>query len=341
MNEEFAAELHRLRNKKGMQVSISPYGGIVQTLTAPDRNGNYADVVLGFDTMQEYRGKHPYFGALIGRFANRIGNSRVVIDGTTYDLTPGKGGNHLHGGDKGFDKVFWHVNASAATEYSLRLTHVSTDGDEGYPGELSVAVVYTLTDNDELSIRYAATTDKATIINLSNHSYFNLAAAGAEDILDHVVELNADVFTPVNSEMIPTGELRSVTGTPMDLREPTRIGAHIDDDYEQLGYGSGFDHNWVLNRTGEGLELAARVTEPSSGRVLEVLTTEPGIQFYTGNKLDGSITGKGGRVYQARSGFCLETQHFPDSPNQAAFPSTILRPGETYESTTVYRFLSG
>ena len=341
MNEEFAAELHRLRNKKGMQVSISPYGGIVQTLTAPDRSGNYADVVLGFDTMQEYRGRHPYFGALIGRFANRIGNSRVVIGDTTYHLTPGKAGNHLHGGDTGFDKVFWNVDAPATTECSLRLTHVSIDGDEGYPGELSVAVVYTLTDNDELLIRYSATTDKTTIINLSNHSYFNLAAAGAEDILDHVVELNADVFTPVNIDMIPTGELRSVTGTPMDLREPTRIGAHIDDDHEQLGYGSGFDHNWVLNRTGEGLELAARVTEPNSGRVLEVLTTEPGVQFYTGNKLDGSITGKGGRVYQARSGFCLETQHFPDSPNQAAFPSTILRPGETYESTTVYRFLSG
>lgn len=324
-----------------MQVAISPYGGIIQRITAPDRHDNYADVVLGFDTMQDYRGKHPYFGALIGRFANRIGNSRVVIDGKAYQLTPGKDGNHLHGGGTGFDKVFWKVDESATSGNSLRLTHTSIDGDEGYPGELSVSVVYILTDNDELSICYSATTDKATIINLSNHSYFNLAAPDATHILDHVVELNADVFTPVNREMIPTGELQSVTGTPMDLREPTRIGAHIDDDYEQLAYGSGFDHNWVLNRTGEGPEVAARVSEPSSGRVLEVLTTEPGVQFYTGNKLDGSITGKGGRVYQARSGFCLETQHFPDSPNQTAFPSTILRPGETYESTTVYRFSTG
>jgi len=339
--EEPKAGLHRLRNKNGMQVSISPFGGIVQTLTAPDRHGHYADVVLGFDTMQEYRGKHPYFGALIGRFANRIGNSRVVIDGMTYHLTPGKGGNHLHGGGTGFDKVFWNVDVSATTEQTLRLTHTSIDGDEGYPGELSVAVVYTLADNDEVSIHYSAKTDKATIINLSNHSYFNLATIGATDILDHVVELNADVFTPVNNEMIPTGELRSVTETPMDLREPTRIGAQIDDDYEQLAYGSGFDHNWVLNRTGEGLEFAARVTEPISGRILEVMTTEPGVQFYSGNRLDGSIIGKGGRAYQARAGFCLETQHFPDSPNQVTFPSTILRPGETYESTTVYRFLSG
>lgn len=324
-----------------MEVAISPYGGIVQMLTAPDRHGNYADVVLGFDSMQQYRGKHPYFGALIGRFANRIGNSRVVIEGQTYHLTPGKGGNHLHGGGTGFDKVFWNIDASATTGKSLRLTHTSVDGDEGYPGELSVAVVYTLSENDELSIHYSATTDKATIINLSNHSYFNLAAAGATDILDHVIELNADIFTPVNNEMIPTGELRSVTATPMDLREPTRIGTHIDDDYEQLVCGLGFDHNWVLNRTVEGLAFAARVSEPISGRVLEVLTTEPGIQFYTGNRLDGSITGKGGRAYIARSGFCLETQHFPDSPNHAAFPSTILRPGGTYESTTVYRFLAG
>jgi aldose 1-epimerase len=334
--EASTVEPHRLRNVNGMEVAISPLGGIIQAMTAPDRHGRCADVVLGFDTAQEYRGKHPYFGALVGRYANRIGNSRIEIDGTTYHLTRGKGGHHLHGGTIGFDKAVWHVEAAGADERSLTLSHVSSDGDQGYPGELRVTVVYALSDNDELSIRYSATTDKTTVINLTNHSYVNLA--GAPDILDHVIELNADAFTPVNSEMIPTGEVRSVSGTPMDLREPTRIGDRIEDDYEQLRYGGGFDHNWVLNRTGEGLEFAARAYEPDSGRILEVLTTEPGIQFYTGNNLDGRVTGKGGRAYPARSGLCLETQHFPDSPNHSSFPSTILRPGETFASETVYRF---
>jgi len=334
------ASSHILRNGNDMEVAVSPYGGIIQRLTAPDRHGRYEDVVLGFDTMDEYRSKNPYFGALVGRYANRIANSRINIDGTTYHLTPGKGGNHLHGGAIGFDKVLWNVDTSGMTSHSLRLSHISADGDEGYPGELSVTVDYTLNDSDELSIRYFATTNKTTVVNLSNHSYFNLAGTGARDILDHVVELNAEYFTPVDSEMIPTGELMSVSGTPMDLREPVRIGLRIDDDYEQLEYGQGFDHNWVLNRAGGGLEFAARVSEPTSGRVMEVLTTEPGIQFYSGNRLDGRITGKSGHTYRPRSGFCLETQHFPDSPNQPGFPSTILRPGETFESTSVYRFLS-
>lgn len=332
------ASVYRLRNDNGMEVLVSAYGGIIQRLTAPDRDGRYADVVLGFDTIDGYFGKHPYFGALIGRYANRIANSRFEIKGTTYDLTPGRGGHHLHGGNKGFDKFLWHAEASEVSSRSLRLTHVSEAGNEGYPGELSVQVDYALSERDELAVSYLATTDETTIVNLSNHSYFNLGASDASDILEHIVELNADFFTPVSSEMIPTSELRDVTGTPMDLRYPTRIGDRIDDDDEQLRYGNGFDHNWVLNRTSGGLQFAARVTEPQSGRVLEVSTTEPGLQFYTGNKLDGSIVGKAGRTYRSRSGFCLETQHFPDSPNQPTFPSTVLEPGETYLSKTVYKF---
>jgi aldose 1-epimerase len=333
-----SASVYRLQNGNGMEVLVSAYGGIIQRLTAPDRHGRYTDVVLGFDTMDGYFGKHPYFGALIGRYANRIANSRFNIEGATYHLTPGRGGHHLHGGNKGFDKVLWHVSPSEVSSRSLRLCHVSDDGNEGYPGKLSVQVDYALSERNELSISYLATTDKTTIVNLSNHSYFNLGVSDDGDILDHVIELNADFFTPVSSEMIPTGELRDVTGTPMDLRHPTRIGDHIDDDDEQLGYGNGFDHNWVLNRTSGELQFAARVTEPQSGRVLEVSTTEPGVQFYTGNRLDGSIAGKAGQTYRSRSGFCLETQHFPNSPNQPEFPSTVLEPGETYLSKTVYTF---
>ncbi len=333
-----STSVYRLQNINGMEVLVSAYGGIIQRLTAPDRDGSYADVVLGFDTMDGYFGTHPYFGALIGRYANRIANSRFGIEGTTCELTPGRGGHHLHGGNKGFDKVFWHVPPSGVSSRSLRLKHVSEDGNEGYPGELSVQVDYALSDSDELSISYHATTDKTTIVNLSNHSYFNLGGTDERDVLEHVIELNADFFTPVSSEMIPNGELRDVTGTPMDLRRPTRIGDHVDDDNEQIQNANGFDHNWVLNRTADGLQFAARVTEPQSGRVMEVATTEPGLQFYTGNRLDGSIAGKAGRIYRSRSGFCLETQHFPDSPNQPAFPSTVLKPGETYQSKTVYKF---
>lgn len=335
-----AIALHTLCNDNGMQVDVTPYGGIIQKLTAADRNGHYADVVLGFDSTDDYLGAHPYFGALIGRYANRIANSRAIIDGTVYPLTPGKNGDHLHGGSHGFDKVLWRVEAVGTGERSLRLSHCSPDGDAGYPGELSVQVDYTLGDSDQLSIRYRATSTKTTVVNLSNHSYFNLATAGTETVLDHLIELHADFFTPVNSRMIPTGELCHVGGTPMDLRQPVRIGDRIDCDDEQLQYGGGFDHNWVINHSGNGLCLAARVSEPGSGRVMEVLTTEPGVQFYTGNNLDGTIAGKAGRLYCPRSGFCLETQHFPDSPNHPAFPSTILRPDETYQSETVYRFLS-
>jgi aldose 1-epimerase len=332
------ASVYRLQNDNGMEVVVSAYGGIIQKLTAPDRHGRYTDVVLGFDTMDGYFGKHPYFGAIVGRYANRIGNSRFELEGATYELTPGGGGHHLHGGNNGFDKVLWRTSQSELSSRSLRLCHVSEDGDEGYPGELSVQVDYALSDRDELSISYRATTDKTTVVNLSNHSYFNLGGPSRGNILDHIVELNADSFTPVNGEMIATGELRDVTGTPMDLRQPTRIGDHIDDDDEQLGYGLGFDHNWALNRTSGGLQFAARVTDPESGRVLVVSTREPGVQFYSGNRLDGSIAGKAGQVYRSRSGFCIETQHFPDSPNQPAFPSTVLKSGETYHSNTVYAF---
>ena len=332
------SRVFRLQNDNGMEVLVSAYGGIIQKLTAPDRDGRYTDVVLGFDSMEGYFGKHPYFGALIGRYANRIANSRFEQEGEIYDLTPGAGGHHLHGGARGFDKVLWNVSPSEVSSRSLRLSHVSADGNEGYPGELSVHVDYTLSDQDELSISYVATTDKTTIVNLSNHSYFNLGGSDTTDILDHIIELNADHFTPVDDEMIPSGELRDVTGTPMDLRRPTRIGDHINDDDEQLGYGIGFDHNWVLHRKAGGLDFAARVTEPRSGRVLEVSTTEPGLQFYTGNQLDRSIVGKAGQTYRCRSGFCIETQHFPDSPNQPSFPSTVLEPGETYLSQTIYKF---
>ena len=331
---------HRLSNDNGMQVDVSPYGGIIRKLTAVDRHGDYADVVLGFDSMDTYLGKHPYFGALIGRYANRIANSRIEIEGRTFLLAPGKNSDHLHGGARGFDRVLWCIETAGTGEQSLRLSHVSPDGDEGYPGELSVQADYVLSDRDELSIRYLATTTQTTVVNLTNHTYFNLAGVGPQDIMDHVIELNADVFTPVDSRQIPTGELRRVSGTPMDLRAPTRIGARIADDYEQLRLAGGFDHNWVLNRSDEPLAFAARVAEPGSGRVLDVLTTEPGVQFYTSNNLDGTITGKAGRRYLPGSGFCLETQHFPDSPNQPGFPSTLLRPGESYRSETVYRFLS-
>lgn len=329
-----------LHNANGMEVAISPYGAIVQRLTAPDRDGRYEDVVLGFDTLDEYFGKHPYFGAVLGRYANRIGHSRFAIDGVAYALTPGKDGHHLHGGAKGFDKMLWHVEPSATSRQSLRLLHTSEDGNEGYPGELSVQVDYRLSDRDELSIRYLATSNKTTHVNLSNHSYFNLGGCSTTNILDHVIELNADFFTPVNAALIPSGALCAVAGTPMDLRKACRIGDHIDDDDKQLEYGLGYDHNWVLTRTSDGLQLAARVTEPQSGRVMDVLTTEPGVQFYSGNHLDGSITGKAGRAYLSRSGFCLETQHFPDSPNQPGFPSTILRPGQIFTSETVYCFHS-
>jgi len=331
--------LYTLANSKGLEAAITTYGGIVVSLKAADRAGKAADVVLGFDTLEGYLKGHPYFGALIGRYGNRIAKGRFTLDGLAYKLAQNNGENHLHGGIKGFDKVVWTAREAAAQEgQSLALSYLSKDGEEGYPGNLSVTVTYTLTEANELQIGYQAATDKPTVLNLTNHSYFNLAGQGEGDILGHQVTINADRFTPVDAGLIPTGELRSVAGTPFDFRQPHAIGERINAADEQLKLGKGYDHNFVLNGAAGTLRLAARVVEPASGRVMEVLTTEPALQLYTGNFLDGTVTGKGGQAYHHRYGFCMETQHYPDSPNQPAFPSVVLRPGGRYQTTTVYRF---
>ncbi len=334
--------LYTFTNENGIEAAITNYGGRIVTLKTPDRDGHFADTVLGFDAADGYLKKNPYFGALIGRYANRIAHAEFKLNGKTYPLARNDGENSLHGGLIGFDKVLWQAEAGGGKEPFLRLRHVSPDGDEGYPGTLTAEVTYTLTDSKELKIEYAASTQQTTVLNLTNHSYFDLAGQGSGSILGHVVEINADRFTPVNQHLIPTGEVRSVFGTPFDFTKATRIGDRIEQDDEQLKLGIGYDHNFVVNRGGSSLNFAARATEPKSGRVLEVLTTEPGIQFYTGNHLAESLVrGKGGVVYGFRSGFCLETQHFPDSPNQPNFPSTELKPGERYESATVFRFSIG
>jgi aldose 1-epimerase len=332
-------DLYTLTNANGVEIKLSNYGGIVVSLMVPDRNGAFEDVVLGFDTLEDYVEKSPYFGCIAGRYANRIAKGRFTLDGVEYTLAQNDGENHLHGGIKGFDKVVWGAEEVKGDDaVGLELTYLSKDGEEGYPGNLSVKVVYSLTDDDELRIEYFATTDGATVVNLTNHSYFDLAGGVSGDILDHELTIHADRFTPIDETLIPTGELRSVQGTPMDFSQAVAIGARIEQDDEQLIFGNGYDHNWVLDKPAGSLALAARVHEPTTGRVLEVYTTEPGIQFYAGNFLDGSITGKEGRVYERRSGFCLETQHFPDSPNQPGFPSTVLRSGEEYAQTTTYKF---
>lgn len=334
-----AVSLYTLTNQNGVEVRISTYGGIVASLKTPDRAGALADIVLGFDSVEGYQANPgPFFGALIGRYANRIGHARFSLGGVEYKLDRNDGQNTLHGGARGFDKRVW--TARELPGGGLELTYLSKDGEEGFPGNLKAVVTYHLTDANELRIDYAATTDKLTVVNLTNHSYFNLKGAGSGDILDHRLTLNADRFTPVDAGLIPTGELRSVAGTPFDFRKPTAIGARIEQPDEQLKLGHGYDHNFVLNRSGAGRTLAARVEEPSTGRVLEVLTTQPGVQLYTANFLDGTIRGKGGKVYGHRSAFCLETQHFPDSPNQPKFPSTELKPGQTFQSSTVFRFLT-
>jgi aldose 1-epimerase len=332
-------DLYTLANAKGMEVTITNYGATVVSLKVPDRSGRAADVVLGFDNIDGYMKDPPYFGAIVGRYGNRIAKGRFTLNGREYKLAQNNGENALHGGLRGFDKRVWTArDVSGAAGPALELTYVSKDGEEGYPGTLTSKVVYTLTDNNELKIDYTATTDKDTVVNLTNHSYFNLAGQGEGDILGHVVHINADRFTPVDSGLIPTGELKPVAGTPFDFRKPTAIGARINHNDEQLKIGKGYDHNFVLNSTGGSPALAARVTEPKTGRVMEVLTTEPGLQFYTGNFLDGTIKGKGGKTYNHRYGFCMETQHFPDSPNKPKFPSTVLKPGAQYRTTTVYRF---
>ena len=331
--------IHTLTNTAGIEVRIITYGGIIVSLRTPDRDGNFDDIVLGFDSLEGYLSKHPFFGTLVGRYANRISKGRFTLDGVEYKLARNNGENHLHGGIKGFDKVVWRDRPLEVDDgVGIVLEYTSVDGEEGYPGTLDVQVIYTLNEDNELICDYRATTDRATPINLTQHSYFNLAGQGTGNVLRHLLELNAAAFTPIDAELIPTGEIRPVEGTPFDFRTETPIGARINSPEEQVQLGGGYDHNFVLNQTGEGPSLAARVREPMSGRVMEVHTTEPGVQLYTGNFLDGTLTGKGGRVYQHRFGFCLETQHFPDSPNRPEFPSTILRPGETYESRTVFRF---
>lgn len=337
-----AVKLFTLTNAHGIEVRAIEYGGIILSLKVPDRNGTVADIALGYDSLQGYLDVTPYFGAIIGRYGNRIDAARFVLDGNEYRLAANDGENHLHGGLVGFDKVLWKGETfENADGVGVVFTYTSPDGEEGYPGTLNAKVTYTLTDDNDLIFAYEATTDKATPVNLTQHTYFNLAGQDSGTILDQLMMINASHYTPINSGLIPTGEVARVEGTPFDFRQPTAIGAHIADDNEQLRFGRGFDHNFVLDRgdaSPDSLVLAARAVDPTSGRVMEVRTTEPAIQFYSGNFLDGTITGKGGTVYEYRTGFCLETQHYPDSPNKPEFPNTILRPGETYSSKTVYSF---
>lgn len=332
-------DLYTLTNANGAVLKMTNFGGIVTELWMPDRNGQMEDIVLGFNTVRPYEEISPHFGSTIGRYGNRIGKGRFTLDGKTYTLAINDGENHLHGGPKGFDMVVWQAEPFQDDKgVGLKLHYLSADMEEGYPGNLDVTVTYTLTNKNELKIDYLATTDKPTVVNLTNHSYFNLAGQGEGKILDHKLMINADYFTPVDAGLITTGELRAVEGTPFDFRELTTIGKRIDADNEQIKFGGGYDHNWVLNKKAGKMSTAAKVYEPTSGRVMEVLTTEPGIQFYAGNFLDGTITGKMGKVYPKRSGLCLETQHYPDSPNKPEFPTTTLRPGQTYKTTTIYKF---
>jgi aldose 1-epimerase len=333
-------EIYTLKNNAGMSISIMTYGAAIVNWTAPDKNGKYEDIVLGCDSIGGYLKGVPYFGAVVGRYGNRIAKGKFSLDGKTYTLATNNGANHLHGGVKGFDKVNWTATPIQQEEPALKLTYTSKDGDEGYPGNLSIEVIYTLQKDNSVKIDYSATTDKATVVNLTNHAYFNLAGDG-KSILDHEITLNADKFLPVDKGLIPTGELKAVKGTPFDFTKPFKIGARINDTLNtQIKFGGGYDHAWVLNQSTDSvkLNLAATVTEPISGRIMEVLTTEPAIQFYTGNFLDGTINGKKSIKYAKRSALCLETEHYPDSPNQSKFPTTVLKPNEKYRTTTVYKF---
>ncbi len=333
-------DLYVLTNKTGAEAAISTFGGAVVSLKVPDRNGKVADVVLGYDSAEGYVSDKSFFGALVGRYGNRIGHAQFALDGKTYTLAKNNGENTLHGGIKGFNKMLWTAKpVSVKGGQSLELSYLSKDGEEGFPGNLKVTVIYTLTDANAVKIEYSATTDKKTVVNLTNHSYFNLGGQGSGDILGHQLMIAADQFTPVDAGLIPTGELRDVMGTPFDFRKSTAIGARIDQDEEQMKLGDGYDHNFVLHMPMDrGESLAARVVDPASGRVLEVWTTEPGIQFYTSNFLDGKTIGKGGVAYPKHAAFCLETQHFPDSPNKPKFPSVVLSPGERYHTITTYKF---
>ncbi len=326
--------LFTLKNKNGMEVKITNYGATVISISVPDKNGQADDVVLGYDSIQGYYKGRSYFGCVVGRYANRIAKGKFEIDGKEFALARNNGPNTLHGGIKGFDKLVWEANKTTG---NLELTYVSKDGEEGFPGNLNVKITYALTDQNELKIIYNAFTDKTSVLNLSNHSYFNLAGQGKGDILGHQLMINAGTITTVDSTLIPTGEIMKVTGTAFDFTSPHTIGERINAKEEQLIFGKGYDHNFVLNGQSGEMKLAAKVTEPNSGRVMEVFTTQPGVQFYCGNFLDGSEKGKGS-VYNHRNGFCLETQHFPDSPNQPGFPSTLLKPGEKFHSETIFRF---
>jgi aldose 1-epimerase len=335
-----AVELFTLTNAHGVEIRAMTYGAIITAIYTPDRNGRRDDIVLGFDSVAGYLSGSPYFGAVVGRYANRIAGGHFTLDGVTYTLARNNGPNSLHGGLRGFDKVLWSAEpVRSDNAVGVRLRYTSPDGEEGYPGTLQVQVTYTLTAHDELIVDYDATTDKATPLNLSQHTYWNLHGHGQGDILDHVLSLDASRYTPVDSTLIPTGEIAPVAGTPFDFRTPAAVGARIDAANEQLGFGHGYDHNWVLDQPRPGtLSHAARLVDPVSGRAIDVSTTEPGIQFYAGNFLDGTIKGKGGQVYGHRGALCLETQHFPDSPNHPNFPPTILRPGQRYQSRTIVTF---
>jgi len=336
-----SVDLYTLRNVHGVEAKITNYGGILTSLKVPDRNGKFDDVVLGFNDIDTYLKGHPYFGALIGRYGNRIAKGRFSLNGVEYKLAVNNGENTLHGGLKGFDKVVWtgkEMKTKAGP--AVVLTYLSKDGEEGYPGNLNVRVVYTLTNNNELKIEYSATTDKDTVTNLTHHSYFNLAGEGNGDILSQLVTINGSRFVPTDAGSIPTGELRKVAGTPFDFLTPHAIGERINQDEEQLKLGNGYDHTWIVNGRPGVMRLAATAYDSTSGRTMQVWTTEPGVQFYTGNFLDGTLTGKSGKIYQRRFGFCFETQHYPDSPNHPAFPTTTLKKGATYRSTTIYRFAS-
>jgi aldose 1-epimerase len=338
-------KLFTLKNRAGMVVRLTNYGAIITSIVVPDRTGKFADVALGYNRLEGYMNAvdRPYFGAIVGRFGNRIAAGTFSLDGKTYTLARNNPPNHLHGGIIGFDKVVWDAKPSIADKPAgVTLSYLAKDGEEGYPGNLQVSVTYSLTDDNEIMVKYLAKTDKATPINLTQHTYFNLQGEGEGTMLDHELMINANAFTPVDATSIPTGEIRRVAGTPFDFRTSKRIGKDIDADDEQIRFGNGFDHNWVLNPPpqGQSMTLAARVVEPTSGRILEVRTTEPGVQFYAGNFLDGRLHGKAGKPYVRRGGFCLETQHFPDSPNKPQFPSTILKPGQVWESTTAFRFFA-
>jgi aldose 1-epimerase len=339
-HDSMQVDLYTLTNANNLEMKVTNYGGIITSLKIPDKNGKLDDVVLGYNSLDGYVKVNPYFGAIIGRYGNRIKKGKFVLDGKEYKLAINNAPNNLHGGPNGFDTVIWDAETKQdSNSVSIIFKYLSKDGEEGFPGNLEATVTYTLTNDNELKIDYLATTDQPTIVNLTNHTYWNFAGEGSGDILSHELMLNADKYTPVDNTLIPTGELPSVEGTPMDFRMPIAIGSRINDDFEQLKFGKGYDHNWVLNKSTENeMSLAATVYAPISGRYIEIFTTEPGIQFYSGNFLDGSIVGKSGKNYEFRHGFCLETQHYPDSPNQPDFPSTALRPGETYKTTTIHKF---